>query len=128
MSKTNRDTVVKPVNILNRDNIFHNSHDAERCGRWIDLCLYEQYSSEYSILVMMWLALDWVTHPFINELPLILAYHTIYVKIFQIPVNIPFVWIHSPLPFVTGVGFKLCICFPPEIWISRSWRFHWYWI
>ena len=42
------------------------------------------------VLAMMLLALDWVTHPFINGLPLILAYPRIYVKTFQIPKHIPF--------------------------------------
>ena len=42
--------------------------------------------------------------------------------------NISFFGYPYLLPFLTGVGFKLCICFPLEIWISRSWSFHQYWI
>ena len=43
--------LVKTVNFLKKHSNFYSSHDAKRCARCKDLCLFKQIPSEYSLTI-----------------------------------------------------------------------------
>ena len=43
--------LAKPENILNRHSTFYNSNGAKNCACWMDLYLFKQFPSEYSLII-----------------------------------------------------------------------------